>query len=569
MVLPGFQRRFEWDYQRQHALIRTILNGYPAGSLLLLQYPRGENLGKRLIDGVDSSCESVHPERVILDGQQRLTTLYKALFWRFGFYSLRAFVSIDDVSKFFDGTGKLPDSNKKEGIDLVKKSIHFMDPSMAKMVYGDLTKQFDEGMIPLTCVFGKEQVTYEGVEKEIGFDEWRATYAEYHEPDDKNKRLALNKKLEEIKRRLISPIADYRFPVVVLQEKTEPQAVCQVFVDLNIQQKPLSPFEVAAAKVWPFGIDLYKEWDEAKKIPTLDEFSLDPVLPLKAIALLQTNQDPDLRVSCSKKTLYELKPNNFIEEWKRVVDALDWLLRLLKAECGVLDRKWLPYSALLASMSATLIYAEENGLQREQLDVKRKLLCWYWCSILTEMYAGGTDSHNARDFEEMRVWINGGDYPGTVKYFSSMFNSDILRNTTSGGRYKSVICLLLKNHAKDFRTAQAISTSLILDENIEDHHIFPDNYLEPNVQDWTKRNCVLNRALVDELTNKTIGNKAPSIYLKEIESNIGLGSLQEVLRSQFLPDESDSSLFLDDYDGFLDKRLESVAKEIAKVTAPP
>lgn len=571
IVLPGFQRRFEWDTKRQQALIRTILNGYPAGSLLFLQYPKGAKLGKRLIDGVDPAKENSHPERIILDGQQRLTTLYHVCFGKLGVYSLRAFVSIEDINEFFNSNGKLPDSNEKPGIELVKKSIKFVHPNIAQVRYNNLENQFNLQMIPLTCVFEKERSFLGNVEKEIGFDEWKALYVEHHEPDEKNSRLALNKKLEEIKRRLISPIKDYRFPVVVLQEKTEPHAVCQVFVDLNIQQKPLSPFEVAAAKVWPFEIDLYGEWEKTKKILTISNFLIDPVLPLKTIVLLQTSEDPEQKISCTKRALYQLKPERFKQSWLKAVDAVDWLLRLLKAECGALHRKWLPYSSLLASMAATLISAEESGLKREQEVLKRKLLCWYWCSVLAERYSGGTDSQNARDFSELLLWMRNESIPSTVKYFSSMFNPEILRNTYSGGRYKGIICLMLRNHAKDFRTTQAISTSLILDENINDHHVFPDKYLESikGENDWVKRNCILNRALVDEHTNKNIGINAPSKYLQDIELKIGPSSLREVLKSQFLPTESNSGLFNDDYNEFLTERQDMVAEEIEKVTTPP
>jgi len=188
---------------------------------------------------------------------------------------------------------------------------------------------------------------------------------------------------------------------------------------------------------------------------------------------------------------------------------------------------------------------------------------------MVETYARGTDSQNARDFLDLRNWMSGGDLPYTVKYYTSMFNLEILRNTTGGGRYRAVICLLLRNHAKDFRTGQAISTSLILDENIEDHHVFPDRYLGNTVKDWSKRNCVLNRALVDELTNQTIGQKAPSKYLREIELKVRSDRLEEILKSQFLPIESSSGLFMDDYDQFLIERQRLIAKEIETVVMLP
>jgi hypothetical protein len=222
-------------------------------------------------------------------------------------------------------------------------------------------------------------------------------------------------------------------------------------------------------------------------------------------------------------------------------------------------------------MSASLIYGERKAIKRDKIEMKKKLLCWYWCAVFTERYAGGTDSKNAKDFDEMVTWLQGGDIPSAIKYFSSNFNPDILRSTFSGGRYKGTICLLLKNHPKDFQTTQAISTSLMLNENIEDHHIFPDAYLKSkSVEDWTKRNCVLNRALIDELTNQRIGGtKPPSKYLKEIESQIGQNSLSEILKSQLLPEQSDSSLSEDNYDLFLKTRQEIIAKEIKKVTTSP
>jgi len=566
LVLPAFQRRFDWDNRRQDAFIRAIINGYPTGNLLFLQYPKGETLGKRLIEGVDPARVNVYPDRIILDGQQRLTTLYHVLYGKGGASRRRAFVKIGKVDEFFGNNGKLPDSSEKAGIELAKESVEFMNANRAEWLYSSLDKQLNEHVIPLTCVLGKAQVVLEGGQRhEIGFDDWKVRYAEHHKPDDRNKRLALYKKIDEIKRRLIKPIEDYAFPVVVLLEKTEPHAVCQVFVDLNIQQKPLNPFEVVTAKVWPFKIDLYTEWGKAEKIPSIKQFSLKSVLPLKAITLLQTYADQEVRTSCTKRALYRLKPDNFKEEWEKAVESLNKSLLLLNGECGVLHPKWLPYSALLASMAATLIDTEAAGIPKDE--VKRKLLCWYWCSIFAQTYRGGTDSQNARDFEGLKNWLRDGEAPYTVKFFSSIFNPAILRSTYSGGRYKGVICLLLRNHAKDFRTGQTIHTSLLLDEEIEDHHVFPDAFLQKiNVTDWGKRNCILNRALIDALTNKEILDQKPSRYLTDIRLKVGDDQLSEILTSHLLPTEPDSGLLTDDYDKFLEEREKIIAEEIKKVT---
>lgn len=569
LVLPAFQRKFGWDNQRQDALIRAIINGYPTGNLLLLQYPKGEILGRRLIEGVDPAKAGVFPDRIILDGQQRLTTLYHVLYGKGAANRRRAFIRMRKVEEFFRNDGRLPDSNEKTGIELVQESVDFMTAGMADWSSSSLETQLNEHKIPLTCIFGKAHKIPDGGDRqEIGFDEWKVLYAEHHEPHDQNKRLAIYRKLDEIKRRLIRPIENYAFPVVVLLEKTEPHAVCQVFVDLNIQQKPLNPFEVVTAKVWPFAIDLYREWEIAQEIRSIKQFAVNPVLPLKVIALLQTHANPEMRISCTKRTLYRLDTENFGEMWQKAVDALNKSLLLLEGESGLLHHKWQPYSALLASMAATLIDASEAGIRGDEL--KSKLLCWYWCSVFAETYRGGTDSQNARDFRGLREWLDGGEAPPTVRFFSSVFNPQILRSTYSGGRYKGVICLLLRNHARDFRTGQRIHTSLLLEEKIEDHHVFPDAFLKRiNVEDWGERNCILNRALIDALTNKEILDRKPSSYMADIRARIGSDQLREILASQLLPTDPDAGLLANDYDKFLEYRQEILTQEIAKVTTPP
>jgi hypothetical protein len=567
-VLPAFQRRFEWEYDRQEALLRSIINGYPAGSLLFLQYPKKGDLGKRLLDGVEELKTATFPDRVILDGQQRLTTLYQMLYDR-GYHSRRAFVSIETVKEFFDKNGNLPESNTKAGIELVKQCIKLIDIKTAASRYGDLQSQFQDHMIPLSCTFGKAEFVCDGNSELTSFDSWKARYVEQY-AKDKNERLALNTMVGEIKNRLIKPIESYDFPIVLLLEKTEPHAVCQVFVDINIQQKALSPFEVVAARVWPYGTNLYHELEKPQAKTLIQDSGIAPVIPLKAIALLQTWLDGEWEiVDCGKKALYQIKPENFKEVWSIAVNAVSRMLTLLKAECGVLNKRFLPYSALLASMSAVLMDAESEKIPKE--DVKKKLLCWYWCSVFSERYAGGTDTKNAVDFLELRKWLHGEKPPAVVEYFPQIFNADSLQSTVSGGKYTGVLCLILRNRAKDFKTCQTISTSLMLSENIDDHHMFPDDYLEKDlkINDNVKRSCILNRALLDEQTNENIRRKAPSTYLRKLRKAIGGQELEAVLESQLLPTDKTSGLFADDYAKFLAERQKIIEREIKKVVAIP
>jgi hypothetical protein len=572
LVLPEFQRSFNWDPKREDALIRSIINSYPAGGLLFLEQPsQEETLGKRLVAGVDPSRENVHPTRIILDGQQRLTTLYHVLYGTGGLWTRRALIDIGKAEKFFDSNGNLPSAGTDTGQQLVKDSLIHTYGENVHRTYSSLEQFFAEQVIPLTCIFKKERVlSSDKAEQYVGTAEWKYRFAEYQESNDPTRRLTLMKKLDKIEERFIKPIEEYRFPVTLLTRNTEPHAVCQVFVDLNIQQKPLDPFEVVAAKVWPFRIDLYEKWNQSLlNNPDLEFFQIDRDLLLQAVSLIQTShrakKEPDTQIRCTKAALYELQPQDFESIWDDVVASINWCLGLLKGEAGALVPKWLPYSTLLVAMGATVVVSKKEGIPLTEM--KQKILRWYWCSVFAGTYAGSTNTQNAWDFQQLTAWMKDGSAPYTVSAFSDLFNADVLKTVSSqrSGQYKGVICLLLKQHAKDFYTRQGINTSLILQEEIEDHHVFPFSYLEQRGIEPTTRDCVLNRALIDAHTNGSIGANPPSSYLDAIRQEKGEDWLTGILESQMLPTNSDSSLFHDDFMGFIEERKDLVSKAITQI----
>ena len=77
MQLPEFQRDWTWDDNRIRGIIASLSQGYPMGAIMRLQYGNPDIQFKyRTITGVKGV--SVKPEHLILDGQQRLTSIYQA-----------------------------------------------------------------------------------------------------------------------------------------------------------------------------------------------------------------------------------------------------------------------------------------------------------------------------------------------------------------------------------------------------------------------------------------------------------------------------------------------------------
>ena len=77
--LPDFQRGWVWDDNRIKALIASITNNYPVGAAMFLEYGNVNVRFKyRVVEGVP--VENIIPSELILDGQQRITSIYSALY---------------------------------------------------------------------------------------------------------------------------------------------------------------------------------------------------------------------------------------------------------------------------------------------------------------------------------------------------------------------------------------------------------------------------------------------------------------------------------------------------------
>jgi hypothetical protein len=159
-------------------------------------------------------------------------------------------------------------------------------------------------------------------------------------------------------------------------------------------------------------------------------------------------------------------------------------------------------------------------------------------------------------------WINGGPEPEIITEFS--FDPKSLRsiNRQRNAVYRGIFCLLVRDGVLDFHAGQKITTQIVIDENIEDHHVFPRKYLEKKGVSADEINCVLNRTLIDGRTNRTISNKAPSKYLADIEKTLGGKKIDGILESHLLPTSDRVSFQNDDFSAFTREREELFAHKI-------
>ena len=125
-------------------------------------------------------------------------------------------------------------------------------------------------------------------------------------------RIRLEDALDEVESRWIKTIDGYRFPVVTLSEKTEPDALCTIFETLNRTGVKLSVFELLTARFWPQEVNLRTLWDAAtNQHPILTEFDVDPYYVLQAISLVSRSAPSCKRSDVLKLQASDIRRRNF------------------------------------------------------------------------------------------------------------------------------------------------------------------------------------------------------------------------------------------------------------------
>jgi len=527
-VLPDFQRNFVWDPNMTMELIISIAENYPAGSLLRIR--NTQNLfAYREFEG-SPALNNLKPIYLVLDGQQRLTSLYQA------------FYGVGD-SRYYLNLRSLLDGNDFEDSIFYIRSNH----KRIKQ-YEDFGYQAKELILPLS-------VLKDGSGE---YGKWVRKVARL-QPNEKA-RVELEDSLEHVDSS-IQVIDDYRFPVVTLSDSTNAEAVCTIFETLNRTGVKLSPFELLTARFWHQNLNLRQKWADAiEKYPIITDFEVDPYYSLQIVSLIARSAP-----SCKRTDVLNLEKNIVEQYWDDAIDGLGKALKFLQDDCGVLTPLWLPYNTIVVPMAA--IFARTLKLTGPKVGTARdKVNRWFWCAIYGQKYESAPNSQSALDFGEVTRWIDGGDVPESVRSFR--FDPAGLRDITSRQRavYRGTIALIMRHRSYDFHSHKPLTLEVINENHVDDHHVFPNKHLERQGVAPRLRDCVLNHTLIDRTTNIRISDRSPSDYLAEIQKERGNARFKELLDSHLLPSEKGSPFWTDDFESFLNWRQDVLFREIQNVT---
>lgn len=520
--LPDFQRGWVWEDGRIKALIASITNNYPVGAAMFLEYGNDNNRFKyRVIEGVTAT--DVIPTELILDGQQRLTSIYSSLYSRnavhtrtdkgkkiFRYYYI-------DIKKACD-----PNCDRVDAIFSVPET-RIITSNFGRNIELDLsdrTKEFENKMFPLNLIldFPEEQ-------------NWQNEYYAFY-----NYNQEIIKEFTEFNKKIIMQTLQYKISVISLGKDTPKEAVCQVFENVNTGGVSLTVFELVTAIFAMDDFELRKDWEE-RKAKYFDGDLLSCITAtdfLTACTLLSTYKKGGT-VSCKKKDVLNLS----LKDYNNFADALSEGFveaeKILQEE-RVFSNKDLPYSTQLIPLAA-LCTLLSNGNRIKVTNIKNKIRQWYWCGVFGELYGGANETRYVNDVVGVMNWIeNNGNVPKTIQ--ESYFNPTRLLTLQSrqSAAYKGIMALILKNHCKDFISGREMDFTVYKSENIDINHIFPRSYCEKNNLSKEKWNSVVNKTPISYSTNREIGGVAPSEYLKKIEEKgqVDYNSLNDYLQTHLI-----------------------------------
>lgn len=505
--LPSIQREWIWNDEKIRDIVASVISDYPIGAVLFLKCEDSPIFACNPISGVEFA-KNILPKNLILDGQQRLTAIYGAMYNIGQPVSFKKGKSSEERYYYLDIEKVLEDSNDTvEAIISVPKDKKVKKSSKknAGLDLSTLEKEFENKMFPLNIILSDDEKS-----------DWEDNYKKhYRDKED----VELSKQIEnEFKKfkKIFTVLASYTIPVISLDSDTEMDAVCKIFEKVNSSNQPLTGFDLVVAIYAKDNFDLKEDWKNFQ----INVFSkgilevFDSKNFLRACKLFAGYKNNNL--TFKKNVVTDLKLEYYKKYSEIVSNGFREAKKLLDEE-GIVAKNNLPYSSQLIPLGVicALLY-ENNNLISNSDSVRQKVKQWYWCCVFSKYYENGAnDTKFFGDITNFMNWINGGDTPSLIKDFEfdlSKFK-DITSN--SGALFNGIIALLVKNSCKDFANGRIIKDLYKNgDIAVEIHHIFPKNSYQRQYQDLIE--SVINKTPLSKKTNGILGDITPSKYLEKI-----------------------------------------------------
>lgn len=575
LQLPDFQREYKWDDDRIRSLLSTLTLGHPMGVIMILETGGDETRFKpRPISGaaVDGDKE---PDHLLLDGQQRMTSLFQAL------GSGRPVETTDSRKKrlrrwyYLDVDLALGDPADRDEAVVSVPEDRVMRSDFGRHVDLDLTSRANEvraAMFPLDLAYNTGEA--------MG---WLAAYLIEGDEQSRAERLGI---FQRFQAEVLTPMHSYAVPAIELPKETTKEAVCTVFEKVNTGGLALNVFELLTAmfagnKAYydKRGHDfrLNEEWEALRK-----RLATKPVLRsvqssdfLQGITLLVSRERRESArlagttgkelpaITARRADILKLQLTEYEERARPLEEAFMWAADFLAGE-HIFHANDLPYRTQLVPLACLRVLI---GKGIDTYGTAARIRQWYWCGVLGEQYGGSVETRFARDVERVPVWATDQSAPVPETVSSAGFRESRLLSlkTRNSSAYKGVHALLMRNGANDWAKNVEMGMANFVTLNVDIHHVFPYAWCQSHDIDSNQRDSIINKTPLSAETNRRIGGRAPSGYLKSLETHTGLeaAQLDKLVAGHHIDTDA---LRADDFEGFFSRRMNALVGLIEEAT---
>ncbi len=508
--IPQFQRDFVWERSRSARLLDSILKGYPIGTFIL--WKTKERL--RAIKDIGGLNLPTPPDGdyvlQVLDGQQRITSLFAAL----------------------------------EGL-----TINTNEDFSTIILDMDADPESDDALV---CPTGEEIPS--------GHKTMPFCYLRTKTSRELMKAGFTDEQLDRMDKYQKS-LSTYPFPYVEILDA--PLAVAtEIFTRLNTGGRRLTLYEIMVAKTWDEkqGFDLNEKVEGLNiAIDTNGFGTIDHTILMQNTAAIAIQ-------SIRAREVLSMNKQKFIDTWEQAATAIKLAIDFCRSDLGISVRSLLPYQRSLIPLSYYFYLAKNNPTG----DTKKRLIDFFYRVGLSERYSSAAETkidHDLKIIESIQQ-----DKLYQYEYGVDTSADFIKRNGffRAGKAYiKTLLCVLANAQPLCFETGGRVilDNALMKQKNSRNyHHFFPTAQFGKTISSGLEANHIGNITLIGANVNKnTIRAKLPSDYISDLaKKNI---SMKECLATHFI-DYKGMGIDTNDYDTFFNARCEKIASALSGYIVP-